>query len=60
VSEQAAFAYTTALNELLRYDKGQRVQIVDATTVFWTERDSPLEGFMGYILDPREDRGDVA
>ena len=60
VSEQAAFAYTTALNELLRYDKGQRVQIGDATTVFWTERDSPLEGFMGYILDPREDRGDVA
>lgn len=60
VSEHAAFAYTTALNELLRYEKRQRVQIGDATTVFWTERDSPFEGFMGYILDPRDDRGDVA
>ena len=60
VSEQAAFAYTTGLNELLRYEKGQRVQIGDATTVFWTERDSPVEGFMGYILDPRDDRAEVA
>jgi len=60
VGERVAFAYTTALNELLRYEKGQRVQIGDATTVFWTERDSPIEGFMGYILDPRDDRGDVA
>jgi CRISPR-associated protein Csd1 len=37
VSEQAAFAYTTALNELLRKESVQRVQIADATTVFWAE-----------------------
>src|SRR5262249_20627173 len=37
VSEQAAFAYTTALNDLLRKDSRQRVQIADATTVFWAE-----------------------
>lgn len=60
VSEQSAFAYTTALNELLRYEQGQRVQIGDATTVFWTDRESPIEGFMGYILDPRDERGDAA
>jgi CRISPR-associated protein Csd1 len=52
---EAAFAYTTALNHLLRFDSKQRVQIGDATTVFWTERSSPLEDFMGNILDPRKD-----
>ncbi len=37
ISEQAAFAYTTALNYLLRRDPGnrQRMQIGDATVVFW-------------------------
>lgn len=37
VSEQAAFAYTTALNHLLRRDPSnrQRLQIGDATVVFW-------------------------
>ncbi|WP_058363095.1 type I-C CRISPR-associated protein Cas8c/Csd1 [Xanthomonas translucens] len=39
VSEQAAFAYTTALNHLLRRDprNRQRVQIGDATVVFWAQ-----------------------
>lgn len=37
VSERAAFAYTTALNALLSPDSRQRVQIGDATTVFWAE-----------------------
>lgn len=37
VSEQATFAYTTALNHLLRRDPAnrQRLQIGDATVVFW-------------------------
>lgn len=39
VSEAAAFAYTTALNELLSRDSKQKVQIGDATTVFWAEAD---------------------
>jgi CRISPR-associated protein Csd1 len=55
VSQRAAFAYTTALNYLLRFDSHQKVQIGDATTVFWTERSSPIEDFMGNILDPRRD-----
>lgn len=37
ISEQAAFAYTTALNALLSHQSRQRVQIGDATTVFWAE-----------------------
>ncbi len=55
IGQKAAFAYTTAMNHLLRFDSKQRVQIGDATTVFWTERSSPIEDFMGNILDPRED-----
>ncbi len=39
VSEQAAFAYTTALNHLLRRDthNHQRLQIGDTTVVFWAQ-----------------------
>lgn len=37
VSEQAAFAYATALNALLARDSRRRIQIGDATTVFWAE-----------------------
>ena len=37
VSERAAFAYTSALNTLLAPSSGRRIQIADATTVFWAE-----------------------
>ena len=37
VCEQAAFAYTTALNTLLAHDSRQRVQVGDTTVVFWAE-----------------------
>ena len=60
VGESPAFAYTTGLNHLLRFKSRQRVQIGDATTVFWTERASPIEGFMGVILYPRDDDADLA
>jgi CRISPR-associated protein Csd1 len=58
ISETRAFAYTTALNHLLRSGSRNRIQIGDATTVFWTERDSPVEGFFGMMLDPRGNAGD--
>ena len=60
ISEGAAFAYTTVLNYLLRYESPQKIRIGDATTVFWAERASPIEGFMGIILDPRDDTADVS
>lgn len=37
VSEAAAFAYTTALNRFLQRDSGHRLQIGDASTVFWAD-----------------------
>jgi len=37
VSEAAAFAYTTALNRFLEKDSTHRIQIGDASTVFWAD-----------------------
>jgi CRISPR-associated protein Csd1 len=37
VSEAAAFAYTTVLNRFLNKDSGHRIQIGDASTVFWAD-----------------------
>ncbi|GBC63962.1 type I-C CRISPR-associated protein Cas8c/Csd1 [Desulfonema ishimotonii] len=54
VSTEVTFNYTTALNYLLRSDSRQKVQIGDATTVFWTERESFVEGFMGAVFDPSD------
>lgn len=41
ISEQSAFAYTTVLNHLLRRSEHnhQRIQIGDASVVFWAETD---------------------
>jgi len=51
VSKAAAFQYCTALNHLLR-PGGGKIQIGDATTVFWTESPSPMEEFFGFVADP--------
>jgi CRISPR-associated protein Csd1 len=50
VSKAAAFAYTTALNHLLRKDSPQRMQVGDASTVFWAEQDHELEAALAVIL----------
>ena len=50
VSKAAAFAYTTALNHLLRKDSPQRMQVGDASTVFWAEQDHELEAALAAIL----------
>jgi len=52
IGEEAAFSYTTALNHLLRFDSKQKMQISDATTVFWTERTSPIEDMWGGLFNP--------
>lgn len=43
VGKPAAFAYTTALNHLLGRDSRQRVQVGDASTVFWAEQPNDFE-----------------
>ena len=56
VSEAVAFAYTTALNHLLRPDSRNRVQIADASTVFWAESPAPAEEALVWSLfDPPAD-----
>lgn len=56
VSRAAAFAYTTALNHLLRQDSPQRMQVGDASTVFWADKQDPIEESFGVIFgdDPDE------
>lgn len=43
VGKPAAFAYTTALNHLLARDSRQRIQVGDASTVFWAAQPSDYE-----------------
>lgn len=43
VSKQAAFRYTTALNHLLCKDSRQRLQVGDASVVFWADRPTDFE-----------------
>ena len=57
ISEAAAFAYTTALNRFLERDSGHRIQIGDASTVFWADAsDATLsaeaEAMFAAMLDP--------
>jgi CRISPR-associated protein Csd1 len=59
VGQQAAFAYTTALNHLLGRDSRQRIQVGDASTVFWSDRRSPFEeSFPGFFAEPEKDDPD--
>lgn len=59
IGKQAAFAYTTALNHLLAKDSRQRIQVGDASTVFWTDKPSPLEDhFVDIFADPPKDDPD--
>ncbi|MHB8473574.1 MAG: type I-C CRISPR-associated protein Cas8c/Csd1 [Gammaproteobacteria bacterium] len=43
VGKPTVFAYTTALNHLLARDSRQRIQVGDASTVFWAEHANDLE-----------------
>ena len=45
VGEKAAFAYTTALNRLLRSDD-HRLRMGDVTVLFWSKRPHPIEDLM--------------
>ena len=54
----ASFAYTTALNYLLSTDR-QRVQVGDASTVFWAEQPHDLETMAADLFgEPPKDEPD--
>ena len=55
VSERATFAYTTALNTLLAHGSQRRIQIGDATTVFWAEAPEAEAIVSGFLQSPPED-----
>ncbi len=53
VGEKAEFAYTTALNGLLAKGSRQRIQVGDASTVFWAARPNKMESWFGdFFGDP--------
>lgn len=59
VGKRAAFAYATALKHLLRRDSPQKLQVGDATTVFWADHDSSLENdFAAFFDEPRKEDPD--
>jgi CRISPR-associated protein Csd1 len=51
VGKRAAFAYTTALNYLLSKESAQRLQVGDASTVFWSEKHTDLEDSFADLFD---------
>jgi CRISPR-associated protein Csd1 len=50
VGEAAAFGYTTALNALLARGSNQRVQIGDASAVFWAQKSDDVEHELAALL----------
>lgn len=60
VSEGAAFAYTTVLNRFLEKDSKHRIQIGDASTVFWADAGQAgaaddAENLFAAFIDPADD-----
>jgi CRISPR-associated protein Csd1 len=59
VSQAAAFAYTTALNHLLRKGSSQRIQIGDSSTVFWAEQETEFEDVIPGLFSDMPDDPDA-
>jgi CRISPR-associated protein Csd1 len=65
VSERAAFAYTTALNYLLRRENGQCLAVGDTSTVFWAHADDArqealaVDVFSAMLNPSSEDDGET-
>jgi CRISPR-associated protein Csd1 len=60
IGEKAMFAYTTALNTLLGKDSRQRLQVGDASTVFWSDKKTNFENdFLKFFAEPPKDNPDA-
>lgn len=58
IGKRAVFTYTTALNHLLVKGSRQRIQVGDASTVFWAEKSSGAafeSAFLDFLDPPRDD-----
>ena len=57
IGKTAAFAYTTALNHLLGKDSRQKLQIGNATTIFWSAKKSDFENdaILFFSEPPKDD-----
>jgi len=55
ISKHAAFAYTTALNHLLAKGSAQRIQVGDASTVFWAQRQDEVEDVFAQLFGETDD-----
>ncbi len=56
IGKTASFSYTTALNTLLGKDSVQKIQVGDATTVFWAAKDDGFETEMSaFFGEPPKD-----
>ena len=62
IGKSAAFSYTTALNHLLSKDSRQKMQVGDASTVFWSAAttDTGFEDFFGDLWSDDPDRNTEA
>jgi len=63
VSEGAAFAYTTPHNRFLERESGHRLQIGDASTVFWADASDmaeDAEAIFRFCFDPPNEKEDTA
>jgi CRISPR-associated protein Csd1 len=60
MGKEAVFSYTTALNALLDRDLQQRIQVGDASTIFWAEKENKLEkDFLYFFNMPQSDNPDA-
>ncbi len=60
IGSEAEFAYTTALNTLLRRESKQRLLIGDATTVFWSKEQTTFESdFTAFFEEPPKSNPDL-
>lgn len=54
IGKHNEFAYTTALNWLLAKNSVQRMQVGDASTVFWAKNPCDFESDFAYYLAPKK------
>lgn len=59
MGKRASSYYATSLNHLLSKDSKQKIQIGDATCVFWSDKKSHLEEDFSFLFDePEQDNPD--